>query len=38
MRIELKPISINEAFQGRRFKTKKCKDFENDFMLLAVIN
>ncbi len=35
MIIELKPISINEAFQGKRFKTKKCKDFENDFMLLA---
>ena len=35
MIIELKPVSINEAFQGKRFKTRKCKDFENDFMLLA---
>ena len=35
MRIELKPVSINEAFRGRRFKTKECKDFEDDFMILA---
>ena len=31
----LKPLSINVAFQGRRFKTKVYKDFENDFFLLA---
>ena len=35
MIIKLKPISINEAFQGRRFKTKKYKDYEDSFLLLA---
>lgn len=37
MKIELpiKPISINAAFQGRRYKTVACKDFERDaFRLL----
>ena len=33
--IPIKPISINEAFQGRRFKTKKCKDFEKSFLDIA---
>ena len=27
----LKPISVNEAFQGRRFKTKECKHWERCF-------
>jgi Holliday junction resolvase RusA-like endonuclease len=35
MKILLKPISINEAFQGRRFKNQKHKDFEEQ-MLLAL--
>lgn len=33
--IPLKPLSVNSAFQGRRFKTKLYKDFENDFLYLA---
>jgi len=33
MKIQIKPLSINEAFQGRRFKTKKYKDFEQEFLL-----
>lgn len=32
--IDIKPISINAAFQGRRFKTAECKRFERDFALL----
>lgn len=32
--VELKPLSINEAFQGRRFKTEKYKKFEKNSMLL----
>lgn len=35
MIIELKPVSINKAFQGKRYKTVECKDFEKDFMILA---
>lgn len=33
--IPLKPLSINEAFQGRRFKTKKCITFCEDFLKIA---
>lgn len=33
--IPLKPISVNEAFQGKRFKTKKCNDFCDDFLKIA---
>jgi Holliday junction resolvase RusA-like endonuclease len=32
MRLNIKPLSINEAFQGRRFKTKKHKDFEEQVL------
>lgn len=28
--IQGKPISINNAFQGKRFKTKECKQYERD--------
>lgn len=35
VKIELTPISVNKAFQGRRFKTRDCKDFEEDFMAIA---
>lgn len=31
--IPVKPLSVNKAFQGRRFKTKDCKDFERDVSL-----
>lgn len=34
MRIELKPLSINEAWQGKRFKTPKYKRFQNDMLLM----
>lgn len=34
MRIYIKPLSVNEAWQGKRFKTKKYKQFEKDMMLL----
>lgn len=33
--IPIRALSINEAFQGRRFKTKKCKDFCNDVLRVA---
>jgi Holliday junction resolvase RusA-like endonuclease len=28
MRLDIKPLSINAAFKGRRFKTDKYKDYE----------
>ena len=30
----IKPLSINAAWQGRRYKTKDYKDFEEDMLLL----
>lgn len=27
-RIDIKPLSVNQVWQGRRFKTKKYKDYE----------
>ena len=33
--IELKPLSVNKAWQGRRFKTKDYKQYEKDFNLLV---
>lgn len=30
----IKPLSINKAFQGRRFKTQDYKQFEKDFSTL----
>jgi len=35
IKIPLKPISINEAWQGRRFKTELHKQFCKDFYLIA---
>lgn len=32
--IPIKPISINQAFKGRRYKTDKCKKFEWDLWQL----
>lgn len=32
--IEIKPLSINKAFQGRRFKTTECKKYEQEFLFL----
>ena len=34
MRIQIKPLSVNEAWQGKRFKTKKYKQFERDMLLM----
>jgi Holliday junction resolvase RusA-like endonuclease len=33
-RIEIKPLSINQAFQGKRFKTDKYKTFERSMLYL----
>ena len=34
MRVNLKPCSVNRAWQGRRFKTNDYKDFEKGMLLL----
>jgi len=28
--IKIKPLSINKSFKGRRFKTKECKEYEEE--------
>ena|SRR5690606_3696369 len=33
MKINIKPISVNEAWQGRRFKTEKYKGFQTELLL-----
>ena len=33
MKVNVKPLSINEAFQGRRFKSPKYKAYEKECML-----
>ena len=33
--IPLKPVSVNEAWRGRRFKTKKHQQFCENFFLIA---
>jgi Holliday junction resolvase RusA-like endonuclease len=30
--IDIKPLSVNKAWQGRRFKTKEYKDFEEQLL------
>lgn len=32
--LKIKPMSVNEAWQGRRFKTDKYKQYEIDMLLL----
>ena len=32
MRINIKPLSVNEAYKGRRFKTDKHKAFQTEFI------
>ena len=32
-KINIKPLSVNEAFQGRRFKTNKYKVYEEELLL-----
>ena len=34
MRIKIKPLSVNQCFQGRRFKTSKYTKYERDVMLM----
>jgi Holliday junction resolvase RusA-like endonuclease len=34
MKIEIKPLSVNQCFQGRRFKNKKYKSYEKELLLL----
>jgi len=34
IQIHTKPLSVNEAWQGKRFKTKKYKAYEQELMLL----
>ena len=33
-KLRLKPLSVNKAFQGKRFKTKEYKQFERDMLLM----
>lgn len=33
-RINIKPLSVNQAWQGRRFKTDKYKSFEKEILFL----
>lgn len=37
-KVNIKPLSINEASKGRTFKTDKYKKFERDMMLLLPKN
>lgn len=34
MRIEIKPMSVNKSWQGRRFKTPEYKAYERELLLL----
>jgi len=34
LKIDIKPLSVNDAWAGRRFKTKEYKQFEKDLLLL----
>lgn len=34
MRIEVKPFSVNQAWQGKRFRSNAYKKFQNDMMLM----
>lgn len=34
MKLDIKPLSINEAFQGRRFKTEKYARYEKAVLLM----
>ena len=32
--IDIKPLSVNEAWQGRRFKSKKYEEYQNTLLWL----
>ena len=34
MRINIKPLSVNQVWQGRRFKTKKYKHYEKELLFM----
>ena len=34
MRVNIKPLSVNEAWKGHRFKTDKYKRYQRDVMLM----
>lgn len=34
IRLQIKPLSVNEAWQGKRFKTDRYKKYERDLLLL----
>ena len=34
VKLNIKPLSVNEAWQGRRFKTDKYKRYESDMLLI----
>ena len=34
MLIKIKPLSVNQVWQGKRFKTKAYKDYEKEVLLL----
>lgn len=38
MTIEIKPLSVNQCWQGKRFKTPKYKAFEKEVLLLLPNN
>lgn len=33
-RLEIKPLSVNDAWQGKRYKTQKYKKYERDTLLV----
>ena len=37
MRVDIKPLSVNEAFKGRRFKTDKYKKWRRDIGFLLPV-
>ncbi len=37
MRIDIKPLSVNNAWQGTRFKTKLYKEYEKKLLLMLPI-
>ena len=38
MKINIKPLSVNQAWQGRRFKTKSYQKFEQDLLFILPSN
>ena len=36
--IPIKPLSVNEAWQGKRFKTNKYQKYERDMLILLPNN